>query len=80
MEATNGSVYAASILHILYDAIQEVGFSRTALKAYFETPRAYETGYGKMSMDEYGDGTTDRITILQTVNGAMNTKEVIELK
>jgi hypothetical protein len=31
-------------------------------------------------MDEYGDGTTDRITILQTLNGTMSTKEIIELK
>ena len=80
MKATNGSHYSASILQILYEAIQQVGDSRAALKTYFETPRTYDTSYGKMSIDEFGDGTTNRVTLLQTVNGAMNTKEIIELK
>jgi len=40
MKATNGSHYALSVSHILYQAIGEVGDSRAALKAYFETPRA----------------------------------------
>ena len=80
MKATNGSHYSASTLHILYEAIQRLGDSRAALRTYFETPRAYDTCYGKMSMDEFGDGTTDRVTLLQTVNGVMNTKEIIELK
>jgi branched-chain amino acid transport system substrate-binding protein len=80
MKATNGSHYSASTLHMLYEAIQQVGDSRSAVKTYFETPRAYDTCYGKLSMDEFGDGTTDRVTLLQTVNGVMNTKEIIELK
>jgi ABC-type branched-subunit amino acid transport system substrate-binding protein len=80
MKATNGTHYSVSILHILYDAIQKVGSSREAIKTYFEMPRIFDTSYGKMGMDEYGDGTSDRITILQTVNGTMKTKETIELK
>lgn len=80
MKATNGSSYSASILRVLYDTIQQVGASRAALKTYFETPRTYDTNYGRLAMDEYGDGTTDRITILQTLNGTMSTKEIIELK
>jgi ABC-type branched-subunit amino acid transport system substrate-binding protein len=80
MKATNGSLYAVSILHILYDALEKVGASRDELKKYFETPRTYDTSFGKMSIDKYGDGTTDRITILQTVNGTMSTKETIEIK
>ena len=80
MKATNGSAYTVSLLHILHTAIEEVGPSRAALRAYFNTPRTYDTSYGRMSMDEYGDGQTNRITLLQTLNGRMNTMEVIELK
>jgi branched-chain amino acid transport system substrate-binding protein len=80
MKATNGSHYTVSILHILYDAIRSVGSSREALKAYFETPRTYDTAYGLMTVDEYGDGATDRITLLQTLNGKMNTKEIIKFE
>jgi ABC-type branched-subunit amino acid transport system substrate-binding protein len=65
---------------MLYEAIQQVGDSRTALRTYLEIPRTYDTSYGKMSMDEFGDGTTNRITLLQTVNGVMNAMETIELK
>jgi branched-chain amino acid transport system substrate-binding protein len=80
MKATNGSQYSVSILHMLYDAIGKVGASRAALKAYFETPRTYDTSYGKMAIDEYGDGATNRIVLLQTINGVMKTMEVLELK
>lgn len=80
MKATNGSQYAVSVLHLLYEAIKQVGSSREAVKAYFETPRVYDTVYGKIALDEYGDAYNDRITILETVNGAMKTKETVELK
>jgi branched-chain amino acid transport system substrate-binding protein len=80
MKATNGSQYTVSILHLLYAAISEVGASRPALKAYLETPRTYETIYGPIAVDAYGDATPRRVTILQTVNGAMNTTEEVEVK
>jgi hypothetical protein len=80
MKATNGSHYTVSILHILYEAIRSVSSSREDLKAYFETPRTYDTAYGLMTVDEYGDGATDRITLLQTLNGKMNTKEIIKFE
>jgi ABC-type branched-subunit amino acid transport system substrate-binding protein len=80
MKATNGSAYSVSLLHIIYDAIQEVGSSRAALSTYFNTPRTYNTGYGEMAMDANGDGQTNRITLLQTLDGVMNTMEIIELK
>jgi ABC-type branched-subunit amino acid transport system substrate-binding protein len=80
MKATNGSAYSVSILDSIYGAIRQVGTSRAALKAYFETPRVYATSYGEISMDEYGDGATDRITLLETLNGTMNAKKVLELK
>jgi len=80
MKATNGSYYAISVCRILYDAITAVGSSRDALKVWFETPRIYDTIYGKIAMDEYGDAYNSRITILETVNGAMNKKEVVEVK
>ncbi len=80
MKATNGSHYAISVCRILYDAIKTVGSSREALKIRFETPRFYDTVYGKIAMDEYGDARNNRVTILETVNGAMNRKETVELK
>ena len=80
MKATNGSHYSASILRLIYEAIRKVGASREAIRKYFQVPREYDTSYGTMAIDEYGDGMTDRITILQTVNGVMSTNETIELK
>ncbi len=80
MKATNGSHYSASILHIVYEAIRKVGASREAIKAYFQTAREYDTSYGKVAIDDFGDGMTDRITILQSVNGFMTMKETIELQ
>ncbi|MBF0413072.1 MAG: ABC transporter substrate-binding protein [Desulfamplus sp.] len=80
MKATNGSHYAVSVSHILYDAIREVGYSREAIKAYFETPRIYDTIYGSIAMDQYGDSTGKRITILETMNGKMDKKETVEFK
>jgi len=80
MKTTNGSQYSISVLHILYDSIKQVGASREAINTYFETPRTYDTAYDKMAMNEYGDGTTDRITLLQTINGTMSTKEIIQIK
>ena len=80
MKATNGSAYSVSLLHIIYAAIKEAGPSRAALNAYFNSSRTYDTSYGKIAMDEFGDGQTSRITLLETLNGVMNTREVIELK
>ncbi|MBF0101198.1 MAG: ABC transporter substrate-binding protein [Desulfobacterales bacterium] len=75
MKATNASQYTVSILHILYESIREVGYSRAAIKTYFETPRTYDTCYGKMAMDDYGDVLTDRTIILETTKGTMKKKE-----
>jgi len=80
MKATNGSHYAISVCRILYDAVRTVGSSREGLKLWFETPRIYDTIYGKIAMDEYGDAYNSRIIILETVNGAMTKKETVELK
>lgn len=52
MKATNGSHYALSVLTIMYEAIRKIGFSREDLKAYFQTPRIYDTIYGKIAVDE----------------------------
>ena len=54
MKATNGSCYLVSLLKMVGDAIASVGTSRPALRAWFETPRSYDTAYGLMSMDGYG--------------------------
>ncbi len=80
MTATNGSSYAVSLLRAIYKAIQQVGAERQALRTYFEIPRSYDTAYGEMSMDEFGDGTTERIILLQTMNGVMNTVETLQVK
>ena len=80
MKATNGSHYASSVSHILYEGIRNAGSSREAIKAYFETPRIYDTIYGKITINEYGDATSNRITILETLNGTMNKKEIIEFE
>ena len=80
MNATNGSHYAISLLTMIYDAFRKVGSSREALMAYFETSRAYDTSYGRIAIDEYGDGMINRITILHTLNGTLSTKEIIDLK
>ena len=80
MNVTNASQYTVSILHLLYQAIKEVGASREAIKAYFETPRVYDTSYGKTAMDAYGDVATDRIIVLQTTANTMQKKETVELQ
>lgn len=80
MKATNGSHYAISLLTLIYEALRKVGPSRRALMTYLEAPRSYDTSYGKIAIDEYGDGMIDRITILHTLNGTLSTKEIIDLK
>jgi ABC-type branched-subunit amino acid transport system substrate-binding protein len=80
MKATNGSHYALSVSRVLYEAIEAVGASREALTAYFETPRIYDTVYGPIAMDEYGDANSNRVTVLEIMDGAMNKKEVVVLK
>lgn len=79
MKVTNAAQYTVSLLHLLYAAIKEVGASRAALKAYFETPRVYETCYGPTPMDEFGDVSARRIIVQETVNGILQKKEVVEL-
>jgi ABC-type branched-subunit amino acid transport system substrate-binding protein len=76
LEASKASEYTVSVLNILYQAIREVGSSREALREYFETPRLYDTSYGEVMMDEYGDVSTDRIIVLETIEGSIRNKEI----
>jgi len=69
LDATKGSHYAASVMHVLYDALRRVGSSRRALTSYFETPRAYESAYGTTTMDAYGDSSLQIFYILETQQG-----------
>ncbi len=80
MKVTNAAQYTVSILHILYQAIKEVGASREALNAYFETPRTYDTCYGRTSMDAYGDVSARQIIVQETTNGVIQKKETVELE
>jgi len=78
MTATNGSFYLVSILDIIRQAVEAVGPSRAALKSWLETPRSYETAYGLLSMDEYGDSITSRTIVMQTVDGQLRSVYFIE--
>jgi hypothetical protein len=78
IKATNGTFYMISILHILEEALGEVGPSPVKLKAWFEEPRTYMTAYGELSMNAYGDCVTGRTVVLQTRSGVMDSIDIIE--
>jgi len=64
-----GTGYAFSTMGIVYEAIEKVGTERKKLIEYFNTPRIYDTTYGKVYMDEYGDPVMDSLYILRIENG-----------
>jgi branched-chain amino acid transport system substrate-binding protein len=78
MEATKGSNYTASTLNILYQGIRAAGVSRESLKAYFDVPRAYNTAYGEVSLDEYGDSLLDNIIVMVTKDGEVVKSESLK--
>jgi branched-chain amino acid transport system substrate-binding protein len=78
MTATNGSLYLVSILHIIRQAVEAAGPSRAALKSWLETPRTYETAYGLLALDEFGDSITDRTIVMQTVDGQLRSVDFIK--
>jgi len=69
LDATKESHYAASVMHVLYDAIRRVGSSRIALTVHFETPREYGSAYGTTAMDAFGDSSLQIFYILETQQG-----------
>jgi branched-chain amino acid transport system substrate-binding protein len=78
MTATNGSFYLVSILHIIQEALQAAGPARKALKTWLEIPRSYDTAYGPLSIDEFGDCVTDRTIIMHTVDGIMGPADFVK--
>lgn len=78
MGTTRASHYAASVCHVLYGALAESGDSREALMAYLNTPRSYETAYGKIPMDEFGDSLIGGITVMVTQDGKGENEETIK--
>lgn len=74
IDATKGSNYTASTLSILYQGLKKEGDSRASLKAYFDTPRVYDTAYGKAALDEFGDSLMDNIIVMETKDGKVANK------
>lgn len=78
METTRASHYASSVCHVLYGALSEAGDNREALMDYLNTPRSYDTAYGKVPMDEFGDSVIGGITVMATQDGKGETEETIK--
>ena len=69
-----GTGYAFSTIAAIYDAIRKVGRRREKLIDYFNTPRIYDTAYGKVFMNEFGDAVSDFLYTLRVEKG-----EIIEV-
>lgn len=78
IEATKGTNYAASVIKAIYRGIEAVGDSSEALKKYFETPRDYETAYGKTQLNEYGDSLLNNMIVMVTTEGKVSNEEILK--
>ena len=78
IEATKGSHYTLAVLHTIYQGLEANGDSRQSLKNYFETPRVYETAYGKVHVNEYGDSLFNNFIVMATREGKVSKKEILK--
>lgn len=78
IEATKGTNYAASVIKAIYRGIEAVGDSSEALKKYFETPRDYETAFGKTQLNEYGDSLLNNMIVMVTTEGKVSNEEILK--
>ena len=79
IDPTFASVYTFSVLNMIYQAVNEVGTDRDKINIYFELPRIYDLGYGKVSLDAFGDATIQYYYINEILDGQIVLKETLKV-
>jgi len=72
--SSKGSHYALAVMDAIYKGIAEVGDSKSKLISYFNKPREYETIYGNVELNEFGDSSLNLVLVLMYDNG-----EIVEI-
>ncbi len=68
IKPTFGALTVIRVMDICRTALIESGDSPEAIIDYFSTPRFYDSGYGRIYMNEYGDSIPENMFLRQIVD------------